>query len=81
MSFGVENKNVAVTRFASKKEALIFIANYSSPDTETVTLSLPEGSTVVSSSRQVSLSAGANALKLAPTDFILIHTPLAAQAK
>lgn len=81
LSFAVDNKNVAVTRFASQKEALFFIANYSSPDTETVTLSLPEGSVVASSSRDVSVRAGANTLKLAPTDFILIHTPLSAQAK
>ena len=76
LNFAVNNDKVAVTRFASGKEALIYIANYSSPETESFKLDLPAGSKVAAASRTVDVKSGKNVLKLAPSEFVLIHTPL-----
>ena len=76
LEFQVNNSKVAVTRFASDSEALIYIANYSSPETESFELDLPAGSQVAASSKAEKVTAGKNTFKLAPAEFILIHTPL-----
>ena len=76
LDYTVNNKKVAVTRFASDKEALIYIANYSSPETEVFELDLPAGSSVAAASGTVKLNAGKNSLALEPAQFVLIHTPL-----
>ncbi|MBE6404351.1 MAG: hypothetical protein E7039_11695 [Lentisphaerae bacterium] len=76
LDFKVNNNKVAVTRFASEKEALIYIANYSSPERESFELNLPAGSVVAASSSAVSVKTGRNSLQLAPAEFVLIYTPL-----
>jgi hypothetical protein len=76
LDYAVNNKKVAVTRFASDKEALIYIANYSSPEKEVFELDLPAGSSVASASGAVKLNAGKNRIALEPSQFVLIHTPL-----
>ena len=76
LGFAVNNDKVAVTRFASGKEALIYIANYSSPEIESFELDLPAGSKVAAASRTLNVNKGKNVLKLAPSEFVLIHTPL-----
>ena len=76
LDYTVNNKKVAVTRFASDKEALIYIANYSSPEKEIFELDLPAGSSVAAASGTVKLNAGKNRLALEPAQFVLIHTPL-----
>ena len=57
-------------------EALIYIANYSSPERESFELNLPAGSVVAASSSAVSVKTGRNSLQLAPAEFVLIYTPL-----
>ena len=76
LEFKVNNSKVAVTRFVSDKEALIYIANYSSPEIEEFELVLPAGSRIAASSKAETVVNGKNNFKLAPAEFILIHTPL-----
>ena len=76
LDFKVGNNKVAVTRFASNREALIYIANYSSPESESFTLDLPAGSRIAASSKNEKAVSGKNTFKLAPAEFVLIHTPL-----
>ena len=76
LQFNISNKKLASTRFASANEALIYVANYSSPETESFELSLPAGSKIAAASRSVKAAAGKNTFKLAPAEFVLIHTPL-----
>ncbi|MBO5923255.1 MAG: hypothetical protein J6Q81_01950, partial [Lentisphaeria bacterium] len=64
LEFQVNNSKVAVTRFASDSEALIYIANYSSPETESFELDLPAGSQVAASSKAEKVTAGKNTFKL-----------------
>ena len=66
-----DNARLAATRFASDKEALIFVANYSSPEVETFALKLPEGSEIAASSKPQDISGN---FKLAPTEYVLLHT-------
>ena len=70
-----DNERLAATRFASDKEALLFIANYSSPEIESFALELPPGSKVAASSNP-HCQDGSRRFKLAPTEFVLLHTPL-----
>ena len=76
LEFKVDNKKVAVTRFASDNEALVYIANYSSCESESFTLELPAGSRIAASSKAEKAVGGKNTFKLAPAEFVLIHTPL-----
>lgn len=69
--FKVDNANLACSRFADDEEALVFIANYSSPDEEAFTLDLPGNA--VRLDRAGELSSGKHRLKLGPAEFMLYH--------
>ena len=76
LDFKVNNGKLAVTRFASDREALVYIANYSSCENESFTLELPAGSRIAASSKEEKINSGKNTFKLAPAEFILIYTEL-----
>lgn len=71
LNFNCSNAKLAGTKFKSDKESLIYIANYSSPETEEFTLNLSTGSVNAVSGKAI--SAGKQTFKLAPAEFILIH--------
>ena len=71
LTFDCGNKHLAGTRFASDKEELIYIANYSSFETESVTLKI--SGTAVNVSTGEKIVPGERSFKLAPAEFILIH--------
>ena len=71
LTFDCKNKQLAGTRFKSDKEELIYIANYSSFDTENVTLKL--SGTAVNVSTGEKIAPGEHSFKLGPAKFILIH--------
>ena len=71
LKFTCFNKNLAATKFRSVDESLIYIANYSSPETENFTIDLPTGAVNAVSGKKI--PAGKQTFKLAPAQFILIH--------
>ncbi len=71
VDFQVDNAKLACSRFADDREALVFIANYSSPEEETFTLNLPKKA--VRLDRAGELAPGKHRLKLGPAEFALYH--------
>jgi hypothetical protein len=71
VDFQVDNAKLACSRFADGDKALVFIANYSSPDEEPFTLDLPKGAVRVD--RDGQLPPGKHQLKLGPAEFALYH--------
>lgn len=72
ISFKLDNAKLASTRFADDQQALIFIANYASPEEESFTLSLPRNAVRIDKPAK-SLPAGKHQLKLGPAEFMLYH--------
>lgn len=71
IDFKVGNDHLAVSRFATEDEALLFIANYSSPENETLTLNLPTQATRLD--QPGTLPPGQHRLNLGPAEFMLYH--------
>ena len=76
LEFKINNSKLAASRFASASEALIYVANYSSPETESFEMTLPAGSRIAASSKNLKVQEGKNIFKLAPAEFVLIYTPI-----
>ena len=71
LRFDCKNPRLAGTKFKSVKESLIYVANYSSPETEQFVLDLPTGAVDAVSGKK--FAPGKHTFKLSPAKFILIH--------
>lgn len=71
LDYSVGNDRLAVSCFAAPDEALLYVANYNSPERETLTLELPAGAVRVD--QPGVLAPGKHQLQLGPAEFCLYH--------